>query len=178
MISVMTDGKIKTTGASHGAHTVVFDRNEFQNVRISDYHQNWVSTYSNNTWTVSAQSSQDYLWGERAAIGAQPWQSPTYGAMHITGNQVLNEKDKLIVLYTKRWDAQKLMLTRNTFQGKSFIWLKSDGERRDLLSTIPYPMQVFSNDWTIDGEKALQSSKRIVDWEDFKHLVPDNEWIR
>ena len=88
---------------------------------------------------------------QRAAIGAQPWQSPTFGAMHITDNQVFSEKEKLIVLYTKRWDAQKFTLTGNTFHGKSFIWLKSDGERRVLSPRLPYPKQVFTKDWTIDG---------------------------
>ena len=174
--NTFSDGKIKTTGASHGSHTVIFDHNNFQDVRISDYHQNWVSTYSNNTWNISAQSSQDYLWGERSAIGAQPWQSPTFGAMNITDNQVFGEKEKLIVLYTKRWDAQKLTLTGNTFHGEIFIWLKSDGEQRTLSSTLPYPKQVFTKEWTIDDTKAIQSSKRIIDWKDFIGLLPENKW--
>ena len=174
--NTFSDGKIKTTGASHGAHTVVFDSNDFQDVRISDYHQNWVSRYANNKLTVSAQSSQDYLWGERAAIGAQPWQSPTFGAMHITDNQVFSEKEKLIILYTKRWDAQKIKLTGNTFHGRSFLWLKSDGERRVLSPKLPYPKQVFTTEWTVDGAIAVQSSKRIVDWEAFNGLMPENAW--
>ena len=174
--NTFSDGKIKTTGASHGGHTVVFDSNKFHDVRISDYHQNWVSTYSNNTWNVSAHSSQDYLWSERAAIGAQPWQSPTFGAMNITNNQVFSEKEKLIVLYTKRWDAQKIKLSENTFYGRTFVWLKSDGEQRMLSSNLPYSKQVFSQEWTLDGTKALQPAKRIMKWKDFTEMMPENDW--
>lgn len=172
----LSDGKIKTTGASYGKHTVVFTNNEFRDVRISDYHQNWISTYSDNRWNITAHSSQDYLWGERAAIGAQPWQSPTFGAMNIINNEVISEKEKLIVLFTKRWDKQKFNLKGNMFRGEQFIWLKSDGERRNLSPNLAYPAQIFTKDWTIEGTKALQHPKRVVEWKEFVRLVPENEW--
>lgn len=173
--NVFENGKIKTTGSSGPQNTVVFSKNIFRNIRLSDYHQYWISVYIDNDWHIEENAKQQYIWGEHASIGAQPWQDPYYGKMIFENNRIWSKKDNIALLQTKRFDQQKFSLRSNQFFGKSFVWLVSLGEKR-LLESVHAPSQQFFIDqnWTQQKDEIVQLPVRIRDWKRFQQLFPDN----
>jgi|GEM_PF-4675623 len=166
--NLLAKGKIKTTGAAAGENTVHFLQNNLYDVRLSDYHQYWISYYEKNNWHISNSTDQAYLWGEHSAAGAKPWQAPYYGSIIFSENNIYNNQKKRILLETKRYSLKKIILQKNTYYGQPFIWIKSRGETR-VVPSDQISQEIFAEeDWEQQGENWTQPSLKIDTWETFR----------